>query len=47
MKIKNITVELLFKSRKKTYIYSSIENSEAVLVFERDNAGFNKLSGFV
>jgi hypothetical protein len=33
--------------KKKQYIYSSIEDSEAVLVFERNNAGFKKLSQVV
>jgi hypothetical protein len=40
MKInKNVTVEPLFKNYKRQYIYSSIEDSEVVLVFERNNAG--------
>jgi hypothetical protein len=39
MKInKNITLEPLSKNYKKTYIYSSIEDTEVVLVFERNNA---------
>jgi hypothetical protein len=38
---------LYLKTIKKQYIYSSIENSEIVLVFERNNAGFKKLSSFV
>jgi hypothetical protein len=46
MKI-NITVEPLFKTIKRQYIYSSIEDSEVVLVFERNNAGLKKLSSFV
>jgi hypothetical protein len=46
MKI-NITVEPLFKNHERQYIYSSIEDSEVVLVFERNNAGLKKLSSFV
>jgi hypothetical protein len=42
---KNITVKPLFKSYKKdNCVYSSIEDSEVVLVFERNNAGLKKLS---
>jgi hypothetical protein len=45
---KNITVGRLFKNYKKTiYFYSSIEGSEVVLVFERNNSGLKKLSIFV
>jgi hypothetical protein len=40
-------MECLFKTIKRQYIYSSIENSEVVLVFEHHNAGFKKLSSFV
>jgi hypothetical protein len=47
MKIKtNITVETMFKNYNKTihlFIDSSIENSEVVLVFERNNAHVKKL----
>jgi hypothetical protein len=44
MKInKNITVEPLYK---RQYIYSSIEDSEVVLVFERNNTGLKKLTSF-
>jgi hypothetical protein len=32
---------------KKQYIYSSIEDSEIVVVFEQNNAGLKKLSSFV
>jgi hypothetical protein len=32
---------------KRQHIYSSIEDSEAVRVFERNNAGLKKLSSFV
>jgi hypothetical protein len=32
---------------KRQYIYSSIEDSEVVLGFKRNNAGLNKLSSFV
>jgi hypothetical protein len=32
------------KTLKRQYIYSSIEDSEVVLVFERNNAGLKKLS---
>jgi hypothetical protein len=35
---KNVTVEPSFKNRKRHYIYSSIEDSEVVLVFEHNNA---------
>jgi hypothetical protein len=44
MKInKNITVEPLLKI-KRQFIYSSIEDSEVVLVSERNDAGLKKLS---
>jgi hypothetical protein len=42
-----ITVEPLLKNMKREYIYSSIEDFEVVLVFERKNAGLKKLSSFV
>jgi hypothetical protein len=35
---------LNLKSTKRGYIYSSIDDSEVVLVFERTNAGLKKLS---
>jgi hypothetical protein len=38
---------LHLKSIKRQYIYSSIEDSEVVLVFEHNNAGLKKLSSFV
>jgi hypothetical protein len=47
---KIITVETLFKNQKQTqniHIYSSAKNSEVVLVFQRNNAGFKKPSSFV
>jgi hypothetical protein len=34
------------KTIKRRYIYSSTEDSEVVLVFERNNAGLKKLSSF-
>jgi hypothetical protein len=40
---KSITVEPLFKNKEK-YIDSSIEDSEAVLAFERNDADLKKLS---
>jgi hypothetical protein len=47
MKInKKISLELLFiktTKRQYSYIYSLIEDSEVVLVFERNNAGLKKL----
>jgi hypothetical protein len=44
MKInKNIPVQPLLKIKRR-YIYSSIEDSEVVLVSERDDAGLKKLS---
>jgi hypothetical protein len=51
MKINNnkkyITVEPLFKNYKRQHIYSSMEDSEVVLVFGSNNAGLKKLSSFV
>jgi hypothetical protein len=35
------------KTIKRQCIYSSIENSEVVLVFELNNAGLKKLASFV
>jgi hypothetical protein len=32
---------------ERQYIYSSIEDSEVILVFERNNAGLKKVSSFV
>jgi hypothetical protein len=44
MKInKNIPVQPLLKI-KRQYIYSSVEDSEVVLVSERNNAGLKRLS---
>jgi hypothetical protein len=40
----NITVEPYLKPVKRQYIYSSIEDSEVVLVSERNNAGLNRPS---
>jgi hypothetical protein len=37
---------LCLKTIKIQYIYSSIEDSEVVLVFERDNISLKKLSKF-
>jgi hypothetical protein len=50
MKInKNVTVQPLFKnySIKRQYIYWPIEDSEVVLVFERNNVGVKNLSSFL
>jgi hypothetical protein len=49
MKInKNISLTLYLKNIiKRHYVYSSIEDSEVVLVFGRNNAGLMKLSSFV
>jgi hypothetical protein len=44
---KKVAVEPLFKNYKRQYIYSSIEDSEVVLVFQRNSAGLKKLSSFV
>jgi hypothetical protein len=38
---------LYLKTIKGQYIYSSIEDSEVVLVFERNNAGLKKLPSVV
>jgi hypothetical protein len=38
---------LYFKTIKRPFFYSSIEDSEVVLVFEHNNAGLKKLSSFV
>jgi hypothetical protein len=47
-KQQNITAEPLFKNYiKGQYICSSIEDSEVLLVFERNNARLRKLSSFV
>jgi hypothetical protein len=43
--MKDITVEPLFKNHKKT-LYTLIEDSEVVLVFEHNNTGLEKLSMF-
>jgi hypothetical protein len=49
MKIKNkiSLYSLYLKTLKIKYIYSSIEDSEDVLVLERNNAGLKKPSSFV
>jgi hypothetical protein len=39
---KNITVKSLFK-KERQYMYSSIEDSEVLLVSEHNNAGLKKL----
>jgi hypothetical protein len=38
---------ILKKTIEKQYIYSTIEDSEAVLVSERNNVGFQTPSSFV
>jgi hypothetical protein len=38
---------LYLKTVKRQYIYSSIEDSEVILVAEHNNAGLKKLSSFV
>jgi hypothetical protein len=38
---------LYLQTIKSQYIYLSIEDSEVVLVFERNNTGIKKLSSFV
>jgi hypothetical protein len=45
--IKNITAKPSFKNYRKIIIYSSIEDSEVVLVSERNNAGLKKLPSLV
>jgi hypothetical protein len=45
-KYKNVSLQPVFKKKKRQYIYSSIEDSEVVLVFERNNAYLKKLSSF-
>jgi hypothetical protein len=35
---------LYLKTTKRQYIYTSIEDSETVFVFEHNNAGLKKLS---
>jgi hypothetical protein len=42
----NLTADTLFKGYEIQYIYSSLEDSEVVFVFERNDAGFRKLAGF-
>jgi hypothetical protein len=46
MKINNriSLYSLYLKTIKRQYIYTSTEDSEAVLVFERNSAGLQKLS---
>jgi hypothetical protein len=46
-KLKKYFKSLYLKIIKKQNMYSSIENSEAVLVFESNNAGFKKVSSFI
>jgi hypothetical protein len=49
MKINNKTAwwSLCLKTIKEQYIYSPREDSEVILVFERNNAGLKNLSSFV
>jgi hypothetical protein len=49
MKINNkISLQSLYlKAIKRRCIYSSIEDPEVVLVFERNDVGLKKLSSFV
>jgi hypothetical protein len=48
MKItKKSLYSLHLKTIKKQHIYSSIEDSEVILPFERNNAGLKKLSSCV
>jgi hypothetical protein len=49
MKINNkiSLYSLYLKTVQRQYIYSSIEGSEVVLVFEHSNAGLKKLPSFV
>jgi hypothetical protein len=47
MRIKVLLYSLYLNIIKRQYIYTSIENSEFVLVFERNNTGLKKLSSFV
>jgi hypothetical protein len=44
---KKITVEPLFNTMKRLYIYLLLEDSEVLLVFECNNAGLKKLPDFV
>jgi hypothetical protein len=46
MKKKRSLLSLYLKTIKRQYIYSPIEDSEVVLIFERNNAGLKKLSSF-
>jgi hypothetical protein len=43
MKTKMSQWSFYMKTIKTQYIYSSIENSEVVLVFERNNVGLKRL----
>jgi hypothetical protein len=43
----NITAEHFLKTVKRLYIYPSIEDTEAVLVSERNNPGLKRLSNFI
>jgi hypothetical protein len=48
MKInKKYHCRVFLKTTKRQYIYSSIEDSEVVLVYERNNAGLKKLPSSV
>jgi hypothetical protein len=40
----NVTVGPLFENHEKTIHYSSLEDAEVVLVFERNNVGLKELS---
>jgi hypothetical protein len=47
-KKKRISLQGIYlKTIKRQYIYSWIEDSEVVLVFDRNNAGLKKLSSFM
>jgi hypothetical protein len=48
MKVNKVSVYNLYLTTiKRQYIYSSIDDSEVVLVFERNNAGLKKLLNFI
>jgi hypothetical protein len=48
MKIKiRCNCRAFIKNIERQYMYSSTEDSEVVLVFERNNAGLKNLSSFV
>jgi hypothetical protein len=46
-KLKISLQSLYLKTIKRQYIYSSIDDSGVVLVFERNNAGLKKLPSYV